>query len=643
MSSSLFSIGTSGLNAAHAGLLTAGNNIANANTPGYSRQRIEQSDSGALYTGSGYMGQGVQVDSIRREYSALLAAETRGAQSLASYAQAFSTQLVGIDNMMANPSQGVPAAIDAVYSSLGDVAARPSDASARQAFLSCAESLAGQLQSMSSQLSTQRKSADAGIIASVAQINTVGAQIARLNQQIALAMQSAKQQPNDLMDQRDTLAGALAQQVNTNIVVTGAGEFNVFLANGQPLVLGALAQAMVARPDPQDQSNVQVGLQIGNSVVAYGSASITGGALGGLLAFRDQVLNPAQNAIGRMALAFGAAFNAQQQLGLDATGAPGAPMFSLGAPVVLSQSAATVSATISDYAALTTSDYRLKFDGANYTLTRLSDGSQTTFANFPQTVDGVTYDLSPPVPAPSAGDAFVVEPTRDGAMSLRLLLSDPRQVAAAAPIRTAAGSTNISNAQIDAGGVTAAYPATPLAAPQVLAYDSAAGSLTGFPAASPVTVTVNGASTVYPAGTPVPFTSGASIQWDGLQVRVSGTPADGDTFTIAPNTGASGDNRNALALAALQTAPLLGGTTIREAYTMLVSSVGNKASQMKMVSTAQASALAQARAANDSISGVNLDEEAADLLRFQQAYQAAGKVIGIASMLFETIINISAR
>lgn len=641
MSTNLLSIGTSGLNAAHAGLLTAGNNIANANTPGYSRQRIEQSDSGALFTGAGYLGQGVQVDTIRRDYSALLAAETRGVQSQTSYAQAYSTQLGRIDNMLADPTQGIPAAIDALYSSLGDVAASPSDAAARQTFLSSAQSLTGQLQAMSSQLTGLRSSTNAGIAASVAQINTLGSQIARLNQQIALAMQTGKQQPNELLDQRDTLAGTLAQQVNASIVSSDLGEYNIFLANGQPLVLGAQAQAMVTRPDPQDQANVQVGLQNGSSVIPYGAKNITGGTLGGLLAFRDQVLSPAENAIGRVGLALGAAFNAQQQLGLDANGALGAPMFSVGGPVVLTQSGATLSATISDYSALTTSDYRLKFDGANYTLTRLTDGNQTTFAVFPQTIDGVTYDLNPPVPAPAAGDAFLVEPTRDGATSLRLLISDPRQIAAAAPVRTAAGIANTGSAQIDAGSVTAAYPLAPLATPQTLAYDSASGTLSGFPAGSPVTATVNGVATVYPAGSPVPFASGATIEWDGIQVRISGAPGDGDTFAVVPNTGATGDNRNALALAALRTKQMLEGSTIKEAYSILVSTVGNKASQMKTVATAQANALTQAQAAVDSVSGVNLDEEAADLLRYQQAYQASGKVIGIASLLFETIINLS--
>jgi flagellar hook-associated protein 1 FlgK len=315
-------------------------------------------------------------------------------------------------------------------------------------------------------------------------------------------------------------------------------------------------------------------------------------------------------------------------------------MFSLGSPAVLTQSAASLGATITDYSALTTSDYRLKYDGTNYTLTRLSDGNQTTFATFPQTVDGVTYALTAPLPPPAANDSFLIQPTRNGASALSVLFSDPRLVAAAAPVRTSSSLSNTGTAQVSAGSVNAAYPATPLAAAQALTYASATGTFSGFPAGSPVTVTAGGISTTYAAGTPVPYTSGATLSWDGMDLQVTGAPANGDTFTVSPNTGATGDNRNALALAALQTTQLLGGSTVQQAYGALTAMVGNKAHQMQVASSAQASLVKQVQAASDSVSGVNLDEEAADLLRYQQAYQAAGKVFGIASTLFDTILNL---
>jgi flagellar hook-associated protein 1 FlgK len=228
----------------------------------------------------------------------------------------------------------------------------------------------------------------------------------------------------------------------------------------------------------------------------------------------------------------------------------------------------------------------------------------------------------------------------NGASSLSVLFSDPRLVATAAPIRTSSNQANTGSATLSSGAVTSAYAATPLVTAQTLTYASATGTLSGFPAGSAVTSTVSGVSTTYAAGTPVPYTAGATLEWDGMQVRISGVPGNGDTFSVLPNTGASGDNRNALALAALQTAQLLGGSTVQQAFGQLVATVGNKAHQMQVASAAQASLVKQVQAASDSVSGVNLDEEAADLLRFQQAYQAAGKMFGIASTLFDTILNI---
>lgn len=640
MGTSLLSLGAGALGAAQAGVMNAGNNIANANTPGYSRQRVEQAPNMALYSGVGYFGQGVHLQSVTRQYDALLASEYRLAQSQASYSQAYSAQAGRIDAMLGDSAGGISAAMDEFFSGVANLTSGPSDPSARQAMLSAAQTLTGRLQEMSGQLSTLRASTNDSVRASVEEINGIATQVAQLNQQIAVASQGGRLTPNDLMDKRDALVGDLAKQINGSVVKSDTGDYNVFVGNGQPLVLGARAQAMVVRPDPLDAANVQVGLKNGASIIAYGRGSVTGGILGGLLEFRDQTLGEAQNAVGRVALALGSAFNEQQKLGLDANGVAGTDLFSLGTPTVLTTSAATLSATVTDYSALTASDYRMKFDGTNYTLTRSSDGTQTTFATFPQTIDGVTYDVAPPSPAAATNDSFLVQPTRNGAASLAVLFTDPRRVATAAPVRTAASATNTGSATISAGAVTPAYPATPLAAAQTLTYAALTGTLSGFPGGSAVTSTLNGVSTTYAAGAPVPYVAGATLEWDGMQVQWSGAPANGDKFSIAPNSGATGDNRNALALAALQTTRLLGGATVQQAFGQLVATVGNKAHQMQVASTAQASLARQVQAAGDSVSGVNLDEEAADLLRYQQAYQAAGKMFGIAATLFDTILNI---
>lgn len=640
MGNSLFGVGASALSAAQSGLLTAGHNIANANTPNYNRQRIEQAAIVPQDSTAGYIGKGVRVESVRRQYDALLAGEARTAQSLASHSQAYSDQLQRIDLLLADPSTGVSPAVDDFFSAVHDVATNPADLSTRQNLLSAAQALAGRFHEMDTQFAQLRTGTNQRIVASVGEINTLGTQIAQLNRQIADASAVGASPPNDLLDRRDTLAASLAKQAATRIVVSDAGDYNVFLGNGQSLVLGTQSFALLARADPLDAENMQVGLQAGATLSVYRSSDLAGGVLGGLLAFRDETLAVAQNSVGRIALALGAAFNSQQSLGLDRNGVAGGNLFAIGAPTVLTTSAATLSASISDYSALTTSDYRLRYDGTNYTLTRLSDSTQTVFATFPQTVDGLTLALNPPLPAPAANDSFLIQPTRTGASALGVLISSPGLIAAAAPVRSAASLANTGSGSISAPSVSTAYTATPLAAALTLTYSAGAGTFSGFPGGSAVTVTASGVATVYAAGTPVLYSSGATIEWDGIRMQISGAPANGDTFRVEPNANGSGDNRNALSLAALQINALLGNSTLQQSYGQLTSLVGNKSREMQLAAQAQGALVSQIAQTRESISGVNLDEEAADLLRYQQAYQAAGKLMGIASSLFDAILNI---
>jgi flagellar hook-associated protein 1 FlgK len=619
---SIFSIGKGALSAAQAGLLTAGHNIANANTAGYSRQRIEQITNPAQYTGGGYLGSGTQVATIRRQYDALLANELRGAQSLASQTQAWLDGISRIDGMLADPLSGLSPAIDAFFAGVHDVASRPGDAATRQNLLSAAQTLAGRFRELDGQLSQARQAANARVTSSVAEINSLGRQIAQLNRDIiAAGGGTAAQPPNDLLDQRDRLVAQLAEQVGVSVVGASDGSYSVFLGTGQALVLGAQSFTLAAQTDPLDAQNLVIGLQTGGGMVNFAPGSLTGGELGGILGFRDQTLSQAQNALGRLAVAMGEAVNEQHRLGMDRNGALGGNLFAIGAPAVYTTSAATVGAAISDPSALSTSDYRLAYDGANYTLTRLEDGNATVFAAFPQTIDGVTLSLAGP--APAAGDTFLIQPTRGAASALRVLINDPAQVAAAAPIRTSAPTANTGTATISAGSVDAAYLAAPIAAPVTLTYDAATGMLSGLPA------------------TPAfAYTAGAPITWNGITFSISGAPGDGDTFVIQPNAGGSGDNRNMVALASVQLDGLVGGATLQQTYGALTSIIGNRTRELQVAGESQTNLLTQVQAAREGVSGVNLDEEASDLMRYQQAYQAAGKLISVASTLFDTILGI---
>jgi flagellar hook-associated protein 1 FlgK len=272
-------------------------------------------------------------------------------------------------------------------------------------------------------------------------------------------------------------------------------------------------------------------------------------------------------------------------------------------------------------------------------VTRLSDGNVQTFATLPQTVDGVTIAVAG---TPAAGDRFLIQPVHDAAANIGVALADPSGFAAAGPVVTGAGTANVGNASIGSATADATYAASPLAAAFTLTYASATATLSGFPATLPVTVTTGSTSTTYPAGLPVPYTSGATISFGGVSFTLTGTPGNGDTFTVGPNTAGFGDNRNAQALAALGDQALLanGTASFSGAYGQMVAAVGNQAQQASVEHSAQAALLDQTQQAQQSVSGVNLDEEAANLQRYQQAYQAASKAIAVAGTMFDAILGI---
>jgi flagellar hook-associated protein 1 FlgK len=645
MGNSILGIGASALSAAQAGLLTTGHNIANASTPGYNRQQIIQSASLAQVTGSGYIGQGVTVDNVKRIYSQFLANQVSQAQTQSSQLSTYYSQISQIDNLLADSSAGLSPALQDFFKGLQDLASNPADQASRQAVLSNGQALVARFQSLDSRLNELRDGVNSQITSSVTLVNSYASQIAALNDAIVRAETATNGRPaNDLLDQRDQLVAQLNQEVRATIVKQDNGAYNVFIGNGQALVVGQQAFKLSTAASATDAGKLAVGYTANGVTMPIKEDSLGGGNLGGLLQFRSGSLEPAQNELGRIAIGLAGAFNDQHKLGQDVNGAAGTDFFKLAAPQVsassLNSGNAVIGASFASYSALTTSDYKLQYDGSNYTLTRLDDGSTQTFASFPQTMDGVTLNLSSGSAA--AGDSYLIRPTANGARDIGMAIQNTSLVAAAAPVRTSASLSNTGSGTISAGSVDANYLASPLAGPQTLTYAAATSTLSGFPATAPVIVTSNGVSTTYPAGTPVPYMANATITFSGISFTLSGTPADGDTFAVDRNTGGVGDSRNAVALGGLQTRNTLAGGTanFQSAYAQLVSTVGNKTRELQVTSEAQSTALTQAQQAQQADSGVNLDEEAANLLRYQQAYQAAGKVMQIASTLFDTLLQL---
>lgn len=661
----ILNIAQSALVAAQAGLATTGHNIANASTPGYSRQVVIQAAVAGQNEGGGFIGKGTVVISVERQFSAYLNDQLQSINTSMGQIDSHYAEISRINNLLADPTSGLSPVLQDFFKSVqalaGDASANPS----RQGVLASAQSLAGRFQSLDGQLRDSRDAVNSQITTSIATINSYAQQIANLNEAIGKAQNAADgAPPNDLLDQRDYLVSQLSSEVQVTVVKEDVN-YNIFIGNGQPMVIGQTASKLQATTSPTDMSQLEVGFVAGNgTVVPLAESSLPGGKLGGLFDFRANTLTAAQNALGRVALGLANTFNAQHNLGQDQSGQMGGDFFSEAQPVVNASrfntgvpagTPAVLDATIANVSALTTSDYSLARDSTgNYVVTRLADNVQVySNAAFPAApIDGVNFSLTSGTMA--NGDNYVIKPTVNGASSFSVLVKDPAKIAAAVPITTSVPTSNTGSGAISAGSVDANFT-SPFAA-ITLSFNAAPvapappgpATLTGFPATSPVTVTNNGTSTTYPAGTPVPYTDSATISFNGVSVAISGAPAAGDKFSIKPNPNAASDNRNMLLLGALQTANTLAGpantpqgvgsTTFQGAFGQMVSEIGNKTHELDVSKQAEGNLQTQVSQAQQAVSGVNLDEEATNLIRYQQSYQAAAKVMQTVKEMFDVLI-----
>jgi flagellar hook-associated protein 1 FlgK len=678
MGSGIIGTGVSGLQAAQLALQTTEHNIANANTPGFTRQRTVQASNSALQTGAGFVGQGTRVTTVERVYSRFLAEQINRSQSATSELDSYYGQIKQIDNMLADPDAGLSPALQDFFKSVREVSANPSQLPSRQAMISSAQALSARYQSLGNQLAQMYGAVTGEIAATVANVNSYAEQIASLNQQIGVAQAAAGQPANDLLDSRDQLVLELNKLVKARPTTNGDGTVNVFIGSGQQLVVGSQAVGITTTPSPSDPSRLVVGLKTAAGVQDLAESLITGGSLGGLLAFRRESLDRATNDLGRNAASLALTYNAQSALGqdlLDQSLLSASPsgfvpeLFSLSTPTVIANTrnpagSPSVSAAFvvpppfsgNFYSDLGSSDYRLSSDGISATLSRLSDNKQwtgadiaalnTQLASDPQ---GFTLASSGPL---VAGSSYLIQPTRDAARNIAVnpvVAADPRLLPAAGPIRTVAGASNTGGAAISAASAAPGYEAAGAALPITLLYQ--AGALQNFPVGAKVSIN-GGVPVVIAAPTDtVPYASGATITLVGsaaaapplgISFTITGLPNNGDSFSIARNAGASGDARNALALGQLQTQQTTAGKTasFQDAYAQLVSLTGSKTHQIQVTGEAQQALLEQARGSRDSLSGVNLDEEAANLIRYQQAYQASAKAMQIGASLFDTLLQV---
>lgn len=680
MSTGLISIGVSGMQAAQMGLLTAEHNVTNASTPGYNRQRTVQATNIPVLTGAGFVGQGAHVTTVERMYSSVLSTQVVRSQTTVSELDSFYSQIKQIDNMLADTNSGVSPALQDFFKGVQQVASDPASLPARQAMVSSAQALASRFNAIDSRISEMYAGVNSQIVSSVSAINSYSRQIANLNERIVVAESSIGQPANDLLDQREQLVTELNKLVGVKTFRQNDGAYTVYMGTGQQLVVGTVVTSVAALASAADPSRMVIGLESAGATQELPESLISGGSLNGLLRFRSETLDKTSNQLGRVTQSLAQTFNAQHALGQDRQGSIAgsanfqADFFVINPPdpKVIGNATNSVGATLSaafdpvsingaNFASnVTASDYRVEVIGGQYTLTRLSDNKVWPNATDPTAlVPGAAFspetngvasegiNITIGVGGMIAGDSFLIQPTREISRNISVnaaIAGDPNLLAAAAPVLAQIGATNSGKATVTPGVVSPGYSTVGL--PATFTYAAGAPSTMSAPAGVAVTVTSGGVSTAYAAGASWNYVSGDSISFNGISFSISGVPGDtglpggGDSFTVSANATGVADSRNAVLLGKLQTQNTVSGGTAsyQASYAQMVSDVGNKTREIQVTQSAQQSLLEQATAAREGLSGVNLDEEAANILRYQQAYAASAKILEIGSRLFDTLL-----
>lgn len=678
---SLISIGMSGLTAAQSGLHTTGNNIANADVAGYSRQQNIQTTNGSIRYGQVFIGSGTTLADVRRVYNSFLDNQLRTSTSLNSDAASYLSQITSVDSLLSDANTGITGALQNFFSSLQGLSSKPNDDASRQLLLTNAEALTNRFNTIAAQFKEQNANINGNLKSMTEQVNNLAKTVAALNEQIA-KVAAVNGQPNDLMDQRDETIRQLSELVGVQTSERN-GNIDITLANGQSLVLGTSVNTLTTVTSTTDPSQVSIKLSYNNSTVDV-TNSLTGGEIGGLLRYRSETLVPAQNEIGRLALVMADKMNSQLAQGIDKNGEFGAALFSdinnalamAGRSIAMSGNSSgsgNLDVVIKDTGLLSTSDYQVTFTSAtSYTVRKLPDNtSMGTFDlnDDPQPViDGFSLNLNGG--AVSAGDSFKITPTRNAAANLDVVMTDSKRLALAAPLTATSNSSNTGTGVITQPVLTSvldiADSAQRLELQNGIKYSTPVRLVFGDETITPQTYSVVdskgnsiGSGTFVPGqnntlqiNVPMVDSTGAPVldsnnvqKTFSFQMDVAGSPKKNDTYTVSLTGAASSDNRNGLSLLELQKAQTVDvgsatkGVSLTDAYGKLVESVGAKTKQAQMDSSVTTAILTQAKASRDSLSGVQLDEEAGNLVKYQQYYTASSQIVKAAQDMFNTLIS----
>lgn len=646
---SLLNVGARALMANQLALQTAGNNIANVNTAGYSRQTVAFQTAVGQNMGNGYIGNGADIATVMRNFSELLNRQATAAKAAGAADAARSQSLNQLQEVFSGGSNGLGAAINGMMNAFADVSSAPTDSSARQVVLTRMNELAARFRSASAQLDEMDYSTRQQMSNDVNVVNSLSEQVATLNGQISRAMATGHT-PNDLLDQRDQLVRDINKYVQTSQVDGGDGSISLFVGGSQPLVLGMDSAKLSMQESTQYPGSGKMSLyfqQQGGQPVELTPAMTGGGEISGLLQFQNNDLAEGRNLLGRMAIAIGDTLNTQNQLGLTLSGKPGGALFNIPTTTTGATTGAqwaqpnTPTVTIKDASQLKASDYKIVFgaDAPKGQVVRLSDGQSTAFNDLTdlksKSIDGLQFDLKN---EGLAGQSVLFSPVAKAAHDIQSVVHSGNDLAAANPVSAKINSLGDAALRMSSLTVEKGFSGA-LPTGTTLSFSPGAnGSVTYTITPSPTGVAATGT-----------YVSGQAIALaPGLKVTLSGTPAiDGsssDSVSFAPNTFYSSDTGNASSFLSLRDAVIFdGATTLSDGFSTTMAQIGTRTQ-----SAAYAAKLSETIAKNlegdrTAVSGVNLDEEAAKLLQFQQAYQASAKMLQVAQGIFDSVIQAVGR
>ncbi|KZT14842.1 flagellar biosynthesis protein FlgK [Acidovorax sp. GW101-3H11] len=653
---SLLNVGARALLANQVALQTAGHNIANVNTPGYSRQTVVLQTVQGQFTGGGYIGQGVDVQTILRNQSELLTRQSAAAGSTQAADIVRSERLRQLQEVFSGGTAGLGAAINDMMNAFTDVVSAPTDITARTVVLTRIDETAARMRTASDRLNELQYTVTEQLQSSVTAINALAKQMAGINEQIARANGNG-QSPNDLLDQRDQIIRDINQYVQTTQIPADDGTVGLFVAGSQPLVLGTTASSLSIDDATQFPASGQIKLffnRTGAPPVEMDENVLGGGSVSGLLRFNNNDLTEGRNLLGRMAMAIGMTMNDQQNLGLTLDGLPGKDLFALPASMPgYTNGAGVGTVSFTGPTQFAASDYEIRFTtGTAGQVVRLSDGKATPFTSAANLatlqIDGLNFNLTTPG---NPGERMLFKPFSTAANNIQALVYSPRDLAVANPINAAMGTANGGTMQLgglkatglpNPPGLVLPANANPAALPPILG-----GVQLQFTAGPPTTYDVLDRGTAPPTvlAAAQPYTSGAPISINGWEIKLQGSPKTGDTVVIGnaldPQYGDAFTRNagNASALMSLRDVKMFDESTLSDGYASAIAQVGTRTQSALFAAEMSTTIAANLERDRTAVSGVNLDEEAARLIQYQQAYQASSKMIQIAQNIFDSLLQ----